>query len=281
MSNDGNRMNGVFSDILATSDLEELTEFCSYFMWEKKYSLRNCLLIYAQRPGAVMLHTARQWASLYKREVKPGVSPIVILTPNGPVSFIYDYNDTYGGIEIPNLTRCTSALHDVEIPEDYVIDVVDAVKRNGIACEFANTGTRQGGQLAALNKPMTYTIEISPIKSVTISTDILITLNSKKSPTDQFTALLHELGHLYCGHISRGKYTPKNLKFPDRRNLPKNQKEYEAEKTMQTVCNLLGLKPKVEDYLFGYRNEDGTEPEVDMEQIFGAAEQIMGLLRGM
>ena len=53
----------ILNDILLYSDIEEIMDFIRYFWFHNRYSVYNCLLIYAQRPGAVMLGTAKQWLS--------------------------------------------------------------------------------------------------------------------------------------------------------------------------------------------------------------------------
>src|SRR5260370_24524823 len=58
------------------------------------YSPFNATLIYTQMPGAHFVCTARRWRKDFRREIKIGARPIVILQPIGPVLFVFDVSDT-------------------------------------------------------------------------------------------------------------------------------------------------------------------------------------------
>ena len=69
----------------------ELMRFVGRFRF---YSPFNAVLIYTQMPGAHFVCTARRWRKDYRREIKLGARPIVILQPMGPVLFVFDVSDT-------------------------------------------------------------------------------------------------------------------------------------------------------------------------------------------
>jgi hypothetical protein len=60
----------------------ELMRFVGRFRF---YSPFNAVLIYTQMPGAHFVCTARRWRKDYRREIKIGARPIVILQPMGPI----------------------------------------------------------------------------------------------------------------------------------------------------------------------------------------------------
>jgi hypothetical protein len=69
----------------------ELVRFVGRFRF---YSPFNAMLIYTQMPGARFVCTALRWERDYRREIKIGARPIVILQPMGPVLFAFDVSDT-------------------------------------------------------------------------------------------------------------------------------------------------------------------------------------------
>src|SRR6202140_5634759 len=62
----------------------ELVRFVGRFRF---YSPFNAMLIYMQMPGAHFVCTARRWRKDYRREIKIGARPIVILQPKNPGLF--------------------------------------------------------------------------------------------------------------------------------------------------------------------------------------------------
>ncbi len=84
---------------------EDFIAFASFMRREKRYSIFNSALIYLQRPGALYVDTETGW-NKNKRYIGPGVTPIVVVHPFGPVNFVYEYADTYGG----NGSRTSTAI---------------------------------------------------------------------------------------------------------------------------------------------------------------------------
>lgn len=268
----------IFNDILMYSNTEEIINFIRYFWHRNKYSVYNCLLIYAQRPGAVMLGTAKQWRSR-NRFIKHETSPIVIVKPFGPVEFIYDYSDTYGDREL--YPKRLTLSKSIDIQSWWINSLIDKLQCNGIFCTESNFGTRQGAELRILDHPRTYSHLSRNRKEKEIKTDCCITVNSMSDNGAKFTSVLHELGHLFCGHLPKGKYTPTNIKFPNRakENLTKNQMEYEAEIAKNIVCEMLGVDLNDKEYyLMAYRNSDGSEPEVNYNEVLKAVDRILSII---
>jgi hypothetical protein len=267
-------VSNIIIKILMTADIESLINFIQYFWFKNRYSVFNCILIYAQRPGAIMLADERQWEERYGRHIKPEASPIVILKPFGPVDFIYEYDDTFGEEELypERLTRSKS----LDIKEWWANELISSLMDNGILYAEKNFGGRQGAELIIDSFSHTY-----HFKNKEKTTDCCITVNSMSDEGAKFTSILHELGHLFCGHIPKGKYTPKNIHFPDRKNdhLTINQMESEAELTKNLVCRILGIKlSNPYEYLRGYTEENGKLPDVNFYHITLAADKILNLI---
>ena len=111
----------------------------------------------------------------------------------------------------------------------------------------------------------------------------MILVNADSDDTAKFKSILHELGHLFCGHLKRGAYTPEKLRFPKNRyqRLSPESMEYEAELTVEMVCKILGLKHDATHYLAGYRLHDGTRPHINFDAVSAAADRILAILPPM
>ena len=62
-------------------------------------------------------------------------------------------------------------------------------------------------------------------------------LNSRHSPESRYATLVHELAHLYLGHLG----TPSHHWWPDRARLVPEVKEFEAESVSYLVCGRAGI----------------------------------------
>lgn len=97
-------------------------------------------------------------------------------------------------------------------------------------------------------------------------------INSKLSDEAQYATLVHELAHLYCGHVG----TPNEKWWPDRQRLPHEAREFEAESVSYLICQRLGIESPSVAYLAGYL-KDKEPPEISLECVMkstGLIEQM-------
>ena len=73
-------------------------------------------------------------------------------------------------------------------------------------------------------------------------------LNSLHSAEAMYATLVHELGHLYCGHLG----TPNPKWWPDRQGLSHELREFEAESVCYLLCSRLGIDNPSAEYLSGF-----------------------------
>ena len=97
-----------------------------------------------------------------------------------------------------------------------------------------------------------------------------ITLNSNLSDEVNFATLTHELGHVYCGHIGPGE----QWLWPNRINLSKNVREFEAESVSFLACQRMGIDTPAAKYLSGYLNNNEEIPEISLDAVFKAVQRI-------
>src|SRR5699024_6249158 len=71
-------------------EFRELLRFVAHL---PKYRPFNRMLVHVQKPGAVYTATAGRWEHEFKRSIRPGARPIVILRPRGPVQVVFDVSD--------------------------------------------------------------------------------------------------------------------------------------------------------------------------------------------
>ena len=96
--------------------------------------------------------------------------------------------------------------------------------------------------------------------------------------TSQYVTLVHELAHVFCGHLGK----PKGAPWPDRHNhLSKAQRELEAEAVAYLVSSRAGIETRAAEYLAGYIS-DGDVEKISVAQIVWAANHIekLGAARG-
>jgi IrrE N-terminal-like domain len=94
-------------------------------------------------------------------------------------------------------------------------------------------------------------------------------LNSSHSVETKYATLVHELAHLYCGHLG----TPNEKWWPDRRDLSHEVQEFEAESICYLVCKRLGIENPSEKYLTSLlaKNETGDVPPISLECVMKSA----------
>jgi hypothetical protein len=88
-------------------------------------------------------------------------------------------------------------------------------------------------------------------------------LNSVLSAEARYGTLVHELAHLYCGHLG----TPNNRWWPDRQNLSLAVREFEAESVSYLVCTRLGIDTASGEYLAGYVRKCPTTPPISLDRV--------------
>jgi len=94
-----------------------------------------------------------------------------------------------------------------------------------------------------------------------------LVLNENLSREAIYGTMVHELAHLYCGHLG----TPNKKWWPDRRGLAEVVKEFEAESVTYLLCKRLGIDNPSDQYLAGYMNQDQKVPPISLECIMKAA----------
>ena len=94
----------------------------------------------------------------------------------------------------------------------------------------------------------------------------LVKRDSVLSAEARYGTLVHELAHLYCGHLG----TPNGRWWPDRQNLSLAVREFEAESVNYLVCTRLGIDTASDEYLAGYVRRCPATPPISLDRIMKA-----------
>jgi hypothetical protein len=261
-----------------SAEFSELLQFLSTF---KYYSIFNAILVNTQMQGAKYVLPAKQWKQKYGRIPTSNAQPLVMLRPKGPVMFCFDVSQTTGKElppEIENPFQVQGDLRD----ETYNLIIFNA-KQDGIRINERPLGSTLGGYVQDANSPYHVIGAGSFIdnnqkilldgKEIPLLSEI--TLNSNLSDEVNFATLTHELAHIYCGHIGPGDCGL----WPNRTELTKNVREFEAEATSFLVCQRAGIDTPAAQYLSGYLNSNDEIPQISLDVVFKAAQRIESMTK--
>ena len=262
----------------SSAQFSELIKFLSTF---KNYSIFNAMLVNIQMQGARYVLPAKQWKQKYGRYPIPEAQPLIMLRPGGPVMFCFDVSQTQG-IPLPPEIENPFQVQG-NLPEGAYQLIIFNSKQEGIRINERPLGSTLGGYVRDANDP--YHIIGAGIfidknqkmflegKEIPLLSEI--TLNSNLSDEVNFATLTHELAHVYCGHIGPGHYDL----WPDRTDLTKNIREFEAEATSFLVCQRIGIDTPAAQYLSGYLNSNDEIPEISLDVVFKAAQIIESMAK--
>lgn len=259
----------------------ELLTFMRRFHW---YAPFNALLVHIQRPGASYVATARRWRDL-GREVAAEAQVVMILQPFGPVMFVYDVSQTSPMDNAPALppevldpyvTR--SRLTDASADSLWAQIVRNAV-RDGVAVDFVDHGAGSAGFITTTSarRDQEFVVRVQPSRqTVDVRVRYDLRVNGAQRGASALATLVHELGHLYCGHLG----SPDLKWWPDRRHVSQLASEFEAESVaaivMQRWDPSVELPPHLAQYL---RYERTLPPDVSLERIVKSAEEVLAMAR--
>jgi hypothetical protein len=243
----------------------ELMRFVGRFRF---YSPFNAMLIYAQMPGARFVCTARRWRKDYGREIKIEARPIVILQPMGPVLFVFDVSDTAplsNARPLPRQVEDPFQVRNGKVGGQLAL-TIDNAKRDGVRVSERADGSQRAGsiQWAAAGQHLEFSFVKKPLpKSTQVPLWFELLLNSVLSAEARYGTLVHELAHLYCGHLG----TPNGRWWPDRQDLSHDVREFEAESVSYLVCTRLGIDTASDEYLAAYVRRCPATPPISLDRV--------------
>lgn len=269
-----------------SESFQQMLDFVSSF---KKLSPYNAFLLYQQRPGAKYVLNAAQWLKLYKRKIKPNARPLIILVPFGPVDYVYDISDTYSperGLN-PSLFDQTDDEFLESIIEPYKTSGYEprnemnslelSMMYQGILLEDKlNVGNSYAGQIEVLTDYHPVMMVEYKKTEIPITANYLLSVRDKAKWGEKFATVIHELGHLFCHHLSA---VPS--KAWTKRNLDHTTEEFEAEAVSYIICTRYGVLTPSAEYLRGYYQKNKNIPAISVETVFTACNTILNMIENM
>lgn len=241
-----------------SKDYKELLDFVVRL---RNFAPFNAMLLQVQKPGLSYAASARDWRERFGRSPKKGARPLIILWPFGPVALVYDILDTEGN---PLPEDVPSFFAYGPIDEKRLASFIRLMSNRSIEWCWIDAGDRNAGSIQA---------KWHVIKNKEVA-QYWVHINRNHTPAVQFATLVHELGHLFLGHLGPDKV----LNVPRRSLMDHPRRELEAESVSYLVCARNGVTSKSATYLANYVSHNTAVDEVDLYQIMRAAGQIESLL---
>jgi hypothetical protein len=253
-------VDALFTKALLKTGTDSFQAFLTFIERFNHLSIYNAMLVNVQRPGATAVGTTRQWQHL-NRSIKVTAVPIVILQAFGPVSFLYEYADTYGEAvfdDSNNPLRAKGITSQKALEQTIIKAESFAIKVNLVE----NYGAALAGNACALTQTHT-------LNGVEVTFHYEVNINAKMDRATQYCTLAHELGQIYCGHQGNDN----KGRWPNRSQLSTANKELEAEAVAWLVSERLGIKTHAEAYLSSYIGKADLS-QISMYAIFEAANRV-------
>lgn len=242
----------------------------------------NAFLVMQQRPGATLVLSEKYWEDKYKRKLREGAHPIVIMKIFGPVEFVYDIKDIDGINDdpisgyAPNLPteEVCRRLYPVEgnitTVEHLYKEMVKSCGHQGLIFMSQPLDIALAGQVKL--KSPNLRIPKKEQKSAGRLSNYIMSLNQNHPLEIRFASLVHELAHIFCGHLNECDdpcYKAKEI----------HEEEFEAEAVAYLFCYRHGFHPKSEQYLAGYFQK-GINPSLkSFDLILSALKKIEDLVK--
>ena len=260
-----NPVDEVFTASTRLRNSRNFMELLDFIVRFPNYSAFNGFLLYIQDSSATYVATARTWAKKFGRQPGPNAHPLVILAPMAPIRFVFDIRDTEGS-PIPS-----DLLKSVESGNQLIGKVFSNTQQNcslqGIAvCEtMLSHGTKVTTDriTPALRKQY---------KDLNIpqDTNYIIHLNMTRTVEEKYSTLVHELGHIFCGHLGIDRYAW----WPERENLNISTEDIEAACVAYLICRREGLRACSEKYLSDYVGANIKLPAFSLNAVLQAVSYV-------
>lgn len=241
-----------------SKDYKELLDFVVRL---RNFAPFNAMLLQVQKPGLSYAASARDWRERFGRIPKPGVRPLLILWPFGPVALVYDVLDTEGAA-LPK--DVASFFAHGPIDENQIKAFIPLIYKKRIEWCWVDAGDRSAGSIHVIRRT----------EKEKETRWYRIHINRNHLSAVQFASLAHELGHLFLGHLGPDS----GINVPQRPRMDHAQVELEAESVAFLVCARNGVTSESETYLKDYVKENTTVEQIDLYQIMRAAGQVETLL---
>lgn len=275
-------LNELFEDLKTEEKNSRAKDFFNFVANFPKLAPINAALVFLQRPGSRMVASAAQWKSNYGRKVKFGERPLLVLWPCWPIGFVFDFEQTEpinerSVKEIPEeFGRPLRATG--QVPQGMLDTLLFNLRGQGILLKTTEMGAQMGGSIQILRDNSFQCHSGKCVKTI-----YGICLKKNHDETSLFATLLHELGHLFCGHFQWGILGKafKDYRVPERedlKDLPPGElrqiMEFEAESVSWLLTRRFGIESPSSLYLSSWLQGEKDIPPVNFDAIIKAVGRI-------
>jgi hypothetical protein len=250
-------------------NLMELLDFIARF---PNYSPFNGLLLYIQNASATYVATARNWLQKFKRQPKYDARPMAILAPMAPILFVFDIHDTEGA-PVPSAAFKAPEIRN-QIPAKVYMNTLYNCATHGIAVHETTAEKAPTDTASRITPALRKQFKNFDFKK---DTSYLILIDKAQSLEDKYLSLVHEMGHIFCGHLG----VDRHAWWPEREDAYIDGEEIEADAVAYLVCKRLGLQARSAKYLPRCSQIDLQLPVFSLNAVLQAVSYIeeMGKFR--
>lgn len=248
-------IDALFRESAAYRNSTSFQEMVSFMANFRDYAPFNNMLVKLQDPSCSFFATKKDWYRRFGRQVKEDARPMLILAPMHPVMVVYDLDSTEGPPlpeELQQFAKFEGEWDPARLSRTaknaLTRDLIriDTVELSSTNAGFATISVGQGGM------------------------KMRIGLHDKLDEPSRYGVLLHELAHIYLGHLG----SDKDGWWPSRGNLARRAMEVEAEAVAYIVSRRAGLQGASPHYVSRYLDGDATLQVVSLDLIAKVAGRL-------
>ena len=221
----------------------------------RDYAPFNNMLVKLQNPSCGFFATQKDWRKRFGRWLKEDARPMLILAPMHPVMLVYGLDSTEGEElpqELQQLARFEGEwdARRLQLTEENAstrdLIRIDTVKLSSTNAGFATISVGRGGM------------------------KMRIGLHDELDEPSRYGVLLHELAHIYLGHLGGDK----DGWWPSRGDLRRRAMEVEAEAVAYIVSRRAGLEGASPHYVSRYLDGDTTLQAISLDLVAKVAGRL-------
>jgi hypothetical protein len=248
-------VDALFRESKAYRNSAAFQDMISFMANFRDYAPFNNMLVRLQNPSCSFFATQRDWRWRFGRKLKEDVHPMVILAPMHPVMLVYDLDSTEGP-PLPQELQQFAKFEGEWDPERLSQTVRNASTRDLIRIDSVKLSSTNAGFAT-----------ISPGED---GMKMRIGLHRELDEASSYGVLLHELAHIYLGHLGGDR----DGWWPSRGDLAQKAMEVEAEAVAYIVSRRAGLSGASPRYVSRYLDGEATLRAISLDRIAKVAGRL-------
>ena len=236
----------------SSAAFQEMVSFMANF---REYAPFNNMLVKLQNPSCSFFATQNDWYRRFGRRLKEDARPMLILAPMHPVMLVYDLDSTEGP-ELPAELRQFAKFEGEWDRRRGVRTATNATTRDLIRVDDVKLSSTNAG--------------FATISAGRDGMKMRIGLHDELDGPSRYGALLHELAHIYLGHLGGDR----DGWWPSRGDLARRAMEVEAEAVAYVVSRRAGLEGASPQYVSRYADDEAVLQRISLDLIAKVAGRL-------